>query len=181
VAIVGSKAQFAVEWQVTDKIGSFTFAKFCFWAYGERIGDFENEVDLPTLSTNLQEYLARSKERYLSELNGKDKEEILSRLYDSIIIPPRSGLWKTSSPQEISRLNWSVVGMWQPVFHLSEIGACFADSVSILLFNDPALGFERLIWRTLDTGQINEALLPPNLFETVVSQFLTMSEKDLSS
>ncbi len=173
MSIFGNKSFFAIEYEKTRVIDKYIYINFRFWAGGQEIGDYEDEIYLHTCLSYLSDFLKLSDQRYEPELEQKNKDDVFQIIYDVMFVEP---------PEDVdSNFFYRKVADLGTRFHLDSIGSSsFDDKFNIILI-DTSSGYERLIWRTLSDMEIHEITLPPKTFETVANQFLLDAKKYLVS
>jgi len=168
MALVGDRSSFAIEWEETavDESRRWVRGHFCFWANGERIGQYEEELSLGDRAYWLRKFLSRAHERQLPALDGQPMEEVFAYIH---------GLEGAPNPQR----DWILDSHLRNVFYLDAVGGdAFLDHIDAILVNDESAGVQRLIWR--DRGdwcdgaesRLSEAHLSDHTFDEVARQFL---------
>lgn len=172
---IGNKSNFAIEWELVESAGRAKYVRFCLWAAGERIGDFDKIVRIVTVTSFLQTFLSHSNERRMMDLEGQSKEVVFSKLFDSVmhtVLP--SGLLDDDLKSLSGQHQYDPLSAnFRNVFHLDDVGGpAFLDQVNVILFRDDLVHGDRLVWRDLNSMKISEVVLPLNCFDEISKNFL---------
>ena len=157
------------------------YGHLCFWASGERLGDFDQSVMLSAAARYLREFLSHSAERHVEALDGKLAEEVFAYVSETVYYS--EGAEKSRDP--VARYvpkhllyDWALHGRLRAAFHLDDVGDATFQGMSMILFDDHSLGVQRLIWRYHGANDLHEARLPDHVFDAVAEQFLAAYEQD---
>jgi Immunity protein 42 len=183
VQTIGETSNFAIEWDPIQTAQRVKYVRFCLWAAGERIGDFDQAVPLVTVISFLKSFLEHSNERRMKALDGRSKEFVFSKLFDSVM---HTVLPSGSLENDIKNLSGQhqydpLTANFRNVFHIDDVGGpAFLDRVNVILFRDVLMQADRLVWRDLNTMKISEVLLSPNSFDEISKKFLVAAQSTIN-
>jgi hypothetical protein len=173
MTLFGNKTIFAIECELSRAFTNPIYIHFRFWAGGENIGNYEDEIFLSTCISYLKEFMEFAGQRFEPELEGQSKEDIFRLIFDSVVftVPPGMNISEFicggASFEENPMPRYKNI---EKRFHLDAVGVSSFDKFNIILV-ETLSGEERLIWRTLSDMELHEIVIPLKGFETVAKQF----------
>jgi hypothetical protein len=180
--LFGNKSTFAIESELSRREPGWLFAHFRLWANHHAIGDFTENAVLRGCVEYLAEFLGAENLAFDARLVDKPIEEVFKCVFEQEII--------TCYPNETlddAYERWSVefkstaciIENARNRFHLDSAGmSAFMDKVNVILV-DNGDGRGRLIWRELQTMQLQEAWFPLTAFFEASNQFLAWGNSEL--
>lgn len=172
----GKPEVFAIETTLLEDTGSCHLGLFRFWIENTPIGSFHDTISLDYAKRGLEEFLARSEQRFEAPFDALSKEEVFELVFDSIIvtIPKNKTVTEVMAHREKRFRDFSYLEKmeFRDRFHLDDIGQeSFMDKVNIVLIRRADFS-ERLIWRDLQSMVITEKILSPDVFDETATKFI---------
>lgn len=160
--ILGEKEIFGIEWSLSDCFDSYYYGHLCFWIGNNRVGNFEEVTTLSISASYLKDFLQNQSFRFYENSHNMNKEELFYLLYERF--------FNGNSIRDGSYLHLS---KFRDLFWLDEVGEySFRDKIGIVLINENSVNRQRLLWKGLDNGFINEFFIPTGYFDGVAFKFI---------
>lgn len=174
--IVGEKRLFAIEWASVEDPRVTKSIHLCFWANGEQVGNYADEVYLHTTCSYLDAFISRACDRNWPEAISIPKEEIFSVTYQAIMHTPPNGDGMheyIGRAEEKHIVDHTEASNLREIYHMDDIGqSCFYDTANIVLVSDQMADRQKLVWRNLHTMKLREVVLPYGYVERIGREFL---------
>lgn len=86
IKIVGDKERFAIQWDASvlegdDPNRKWYPAELCFWIGGQKVGDYEDTMQINFVVVSLENFLFYESIRHHPFLYGKSQEDIFNHVY----------------------------------------------------------------------------------------------------
>ena len=160
----GSRERFAIEADIDDCIGSDVVGKFCFWLYGERVGDWKDAALLHGCVAGLRSFCKDETDWYEPGIWDLDACEVFRLLYEI--------------PMSVRYGEGPVRGAPNR-FTLSHLGSSSFEKFDVFLIKNEC-GFERCIWREYPKREIHDCRFDPNEMESVAKDFCDVFDRRLA-
>jgi hypothetical protein len=181
--LFGNKSTFAIESELSRQEPGWVFTHFRLWANHHPIGDFTENAVLRDCVGHLAEFVTKENVALDARLVDKPMEEVFKCVFEQEMI--------TCYPNETlddAYERWSkeikpatcIIENARARFHLDYVGmSAFMDKVNVILV-DNGDGNGRLIWRELQSMQLQEAWFPLAAFFEASNQFLEWANSQLN-
>ena len=182
--ILGNKNLLAIQWdcKVLEEIWFPT--QLCFWIGGQKIGNYEDTLQLYCYITRLENFLLYENLRYHPFLFNRSKEDIFNHVCQ------RAYCFIVNTEKDKHDIEFMDIQPFDQYFleeeyqrwlsHVFTIGDMFFPSLrgyDIMLINEPLNNIQRLIWldKTQSIFTLHEYALSIGYFERIAWEFLQKS------
>jgi hypothetical protein len=163
--IFGMLATFAIEAELREVSGKWTFGRLRFWIGGLPIGDFEETCDLATSARWGRTFLGASHRRSRTDLDKKPPAEVYENLQGRFLQPVGAEALN-ADPEKWDR---------EP-YCLDEIGESSTRDVFSIVVARRGDGTDRVIVQSHDEATTSEALVPPGVCDAAIESYCAWVE-----
>jgi len=169
IKIQGSKEMLAIQWEFDSYHEPYYYGYFCLWINNCKVGNFEEISTLSIIKNYLTDFLKNEGSRIYIGSPEMSKDELFHRLY-----------WGFFDGSFSSPTSFNQLGEFRDIYWLDEVGEySFRDKIGMILVDEPELGRQRLIWRELKSGILNEFFLPGLFFDKTGREFLNAFNREI--
>lgn len=170
--VFGSTATFAIEPELVEIFGKWTYGRLRFWIGGVPSGDFEDTSDLAASARWGRVFLTASPRRTRPDLDAMPAEQVFELLYGRFVTPVHSE--PRARPSGLLDRDLFV---WDRDAHLlDDVGeSAVRDKVAIIVVRK-ADGSDRILAKTFESGSLTETFVPERLCDTVVASYCSWVE-----
>lgn len=163
--LFGSKETFAIEAEVLEIHGEWTYGHLVFWIASRPVGDANDVADLATSARWGRVFLSASTRRTRGDLDQRSTAEVYDQLYGRFVTPasaPSSKGWE---------LRWD-----RDPYVLDEVGdSSVRDNFAILVVRRVDR-FDRVVVNSFDGPGLWESLVSPGVCDSVIEQYCAWVE-----
>src|SRR4051812_13231201 len=160
----GSPDSFAIEAELLELYGKWTYGKLRFWVGGVAIGDFDDTSDLATSARGGRIFLAASPRRTRPDLDGVATVDVYAILYGQFAVPLRGPDTRTLKAGPMD--SWD-----RDPYLLDDIGeSALRDEYAVVAVRRGD-GSDRLIVKVFELDAVSEVLLAPGACDATVASY----------
>jgi hypothetical protein len=169
--LAGHPSSFAIEAELLELHGKWTFGKLRFWVAGVPIGDFDDTSDLATSARWGRTFLAASPRRARVDLDGLAAADVYELLYGQFVVD-------ITRPRDVARPKARPPRVWdRDPYLLDDVGeSALRDKYAIVVVRRGD-GQDRLIVNAFREESLTEVLLPEAACDTTVATYCTWVEQ----
>ena len=170
--LFGNVNSFAIEAELLELYGKWTYAKLRFWIGGQGIGDFNDTSDLASSARWGRTFLQESSRRTRVDLDEMPAPDVYELLYGRFVI-------------DITRVDITVKRPRSPISHehwdrrpylLDDVGeSSLRDKFAVLAVRRRD-GHDRIIVKSFRDDVVSEVLLPPGECDATIALYCTWVE-----
>ena len=160
----GIRERFAIEADIDDCIDRSIIGKFCFWLYGERLGDWKDAALLNGCVGGLRSFCQEDADWYEPGIWDLDASEVFQLLYEIPMSVPYGEEPVRGAPNR---------------FTLSHLGLSSFEKFDVFLIKSDC-GFERCVWREYPKREIHDCRFEPGEMENVARDFCEVYDRRLA-
>lgn len=163
--VFGAPDLFAIEAEVSEVHGKWTYGRLRFWVGGRGIGDWDETSDLATSARWGRTFLRASPRRARADLDRASTSEVYELLYGRFVEPVNAPKLKP----------WA--GPWErDQYILDDVGeSALRDKYAVLVISKGD-GSDRIVVHCFDEDRPWEVLVPPGMCNDVIDAYCTWAE-----
>lgn len=164
--LFGSARIFAIEAELLEIHGQWTYGRLRSWVNGVPLGDFEDTSDLAASARWGRVFLAASPRRTRPDLDHLTSHEVFELLYGRFVQPVHSAPRKP------------LAGPWdREPYVLDEVGeSALRDKVAIVVVRR-ADGSDRILANDYELQKLHEIAVPEGVCDQVIGSYCTWVER----
>lgn len=170
--LFGNIHSLAIEAELLEIYGKWTYARLRFWVGGQDIGDFSDTSDLAGSARWGRTFLQESSRRTRVDLDEMPAPDVYELLYGRFVI-------------DITRVDISAETLYSPIVYehwdrdaylLDDVGeSSLRDKFAVLAVRRRD-GHDRIIVKSFRDDVVSEVLLPPGECDATIASYCTWVE-----
>src|SRR5262245_60508085 len=146
--LLGDQSTFAIECEIRDIVDGFIYCNFRFWIQGNPIGDWNKEAVLGVLIHSANIIMEYQGNRYIVQVDTVDP----------------NALWgyidRISHSDDPDEMEMALEEHYGPRFLLHQLADDSVATVCKVIIVEHSNGIQRLLWKKIDSSDIQEIILP---------------------